>query len=215
MYEDKLTKLEEKIKEMAPTFELKFKNQSKFMEVLSKILFFNKNFMTSVKTTIGTTVYWTTEEDYKKNPRVSFMTLAHEFVHIMDYKKNPVSFVLSYLFPQILAIFSLLAIFALLNPWFLLFLIFLIFLAPLPAPWRKKWEMRGYGMSVKVLNWWFNLNSPMGTDWYVEQFTGPSYYFMWPFQNSVKKEFAKWADPKDNSCLEEPVYKVVYDIIKE
>jgi len=209
-----LINLENKIKEQVPSFEVRFKDESMFMKILSKILFFNKNFMTSVTTTIGTKVYWASRERYEAKPGASFRTLAHEFVHIVDFIKRPVRFVLGYLFPQIFALLALFAVLAFISPWFLLFLLALLFLAPLPAPFRKTAEMRGYGMSVKTLNWLYGyLVSTEEAARYVKYFTGPSYYFMWPFKESATKEFSQWVDPLNNECLREPVYKDVYDII--
>jgi hypothetical protein len=227
-YDLMLEKLENRIKKHAPTYELRFKNESTFMKILGKILFFNKSFMTGAKTTIGTKIYWPSRAQYERDPKASFKTLAHEFVHVMDYIKSPVRFVLGYLFPQILAapavlfvllspiLIPLLAL-GVLSPWVLLVLLTAVFLAPMPSPGRKKAEMRGYGMSSKARVWLHGSVHPSQTEWYIEQFIGPSYYYMWPFKKSVQKELKGWADPFDVGCLNDsnPAYKEVYDLIKE
>jgi hypothetical protein len=221
-----LERLENKIKECAPTYELRFKNKSTFMKVLDKILFFNKDFLTSVKTVIGTKMYWPSKEQYDKDPIATFRVLAHEFVHIMDYLRSPVRFVLGYLFPQILAapavlfvllspiLIPLIAV-GILSPYILLALVTTIFLAPIPSPGRKKAEMRGYGMSIKVRMWLQGSNSQYLEDWYVDQFTGQLYYYMWPFPKSVRKELKTWEDPHGRLNDLNPAYREVYNLIKE
>lgn len=211
-----LDALQAKIKERVPSFKIKFKNESTFMKILGKLLFFNKGFMTNYITTIGTTVYWPSRERFEQYPLGSFLTLAHEYVHIMDYKRHPVLFPLGYLFPQIKAILALLAILAVVSPWFLLALLFLLALAPWPAPHRKWAEMRGFGMSVKARAWLGWTISEDRMNRYVEQFTTSAYYFMWPFAKCVRKELTEWADPNNLECLNysSPAYKDVYDIIK-
>jgi hypothetical protein len=64
----------------------------------------------------------------------------------------------------------------------------LFFLAPLPAPFRMNWEKRAYmaGLYVqnalaKKLNANPELPAQVVDD--LGQFTGGSYYFMWPFSN--------------------------------
>jgi len=211
MNDQRLDVLQTKIKERVPSFDIKFKDKSLFMKCLGKLLFFNKGFMNDYITTIGTKVYWPSKEKFDQYPLGSFLTLAHEYVHIMDYKENPSKFILGYLFPQVLAIFSLFSVLAFISPWFLLFLLFLLTLSPLPAPFRKKAELRGYGMSLKVRNWLgWNINE----DLYVDKFTSSAYYYMWPFK-SIKKELKEWSS-QDLNCLNDPnpAYRDVYEIIK-
>jgi len=88
-------------------------------------------------------------------------------------------------------------------------------LAPWPAIFRKKAEMRGFGMSAKVRAWLWGSVPEDILKRYAEQFTSSAYYFMWPFKNSVDKELAVWANP-NVSCLNDsnPAFKDVYDIIK-
>lgn len=214
--QEKLDALQAKIKETVPSFEVRFKDQSTFMKILGKLMFFNKGFMTSYITTIGTKVYWPSKERFEQYPLGSFLTLAHEYVHVMDFKRRPVRFVLGYLFPQIKAVLALLAVLAVVSPWFLLALLALLALAPIPAPFRKTAEMRGFGMSLKARSWlgWTLTEDRMNH--YVEQFTTSAYYFMWPFSKCVKEELTEWADPNNLECLNDPnpAYKDTYDIIK-
>ena len=211
-----LDALQVKIKERAPNFEILFKDQNRFMKFIGKLLFFNKGFMTRFITTIKEKVYWTTKEQFEEYPRGSFITLAHEYVHVMDYVARPVRFLLGYLFPQVLAVFSLLALLAFVSPWFLLCLLSLLALTPSPAPFRKVAEMRGYGMSLKASSWLQGPISEEQINRYADQFTTSAYFFMWPFEKNVKKELNEWADPYNLKCLNDsnPAYKDVYDIIK-
>jgi len=211
-----LDALQVKIKEKVPGFEIQFKDQSTFMKILGKLMFFNKNFMTKYITTIGTKVYWPSKEKFEQSALESFLTLSHEYVHIMDYIRRPVRFVLGYLFPQVKAVLALIAVLAVISPWFLLALPCLLALAPWPAPYRKRAEIRGYGMSMKA-RLWLGWDINEGTmNHYVKQFTSTAYYFMWPFSKCVREEFVKWADPNNLECLNDPnpAYKDVYDIMK-
>mgnify|MGYP007046843866 CR=1 FL=1 len=79
--------------------DVKYKDTSFLMKLLSLILFFNKDFMKSFTTTIGTTIYYPSEEFVKNSPITSLITLLHELVHIIDYNKNKLLFTLLYLFP--------------------------------------------------------------------------------------------------------------------
>lgn len=196
------------IKDRVPEFEVRFKDESKFMKIMGKILFFNKRFMKNFTTVIGTKVYYPSRERLKTRPTQSFRTLCHEYVHIMDYVKKPVRFSLSYLFPQILSIFAVLGVF---NLWFLLFLLFLL---PFPAPWRAKAEIRGYGMSCKTHEWAGECIDEYFIKFYVKQFTSPSYYYMYPFKKRVEKRIRKYLLSDD--CISDinPAYRDVNYIIK-
>ena len=224
-----LSKLEEAIKSHAPKFEVKFKDESKFMKLIDKILFFNKTFMTGYITTIGQKVYWQTRERYEGNKEASFNTLAHEFVHVMDSVNKPVTFTLGYLFPQILAapglIFALLLplwitlmALSIMSPWWLLMLLFLGFLAPIPSPGRKKAEVRGYGMSFLVRMWRYGNVSNWKYERSVDAFTGPNYYWMWPFEKQVRKELDQFKQKEIPPFLENdpnPAWKVVRKVLEE
>ena len=132
----------------------------------------------------------------------------------MDYKAKPVRFVLGYFFPQILVVISLMAVLAVINPWFLLALISLLALAPIPAPFRKKIEMRGYGMSIKAYQWRNNLIiNDDRFNYYVDKFITSDYYYMWPFPESIKEELRGWIT--DDSCVlkSNPAYYDVHRIL--
>ena len=191
------------------SFTIKYKDKSLFMKLLGLLLFFNKGFMTKYITTIGSTIYFPNKEFVTSKDQASISILAHELVHIQQAKAyGTVLFSLLYLFPQCLAIFSLLAPFSL---WFLLCL---VFLAPLPAPWRANFELGGYTMSLYMLNVQlkFFQNPPEKIYEFLNTeadrmsrtyFMGPSYWFMWPFgvgdklRNSIEDIIAGVIGSKD------------------
>jgi len=224
-----LTALEGAIKTHAPKFEVRFKNESKLMKIIDKILFFNHLFMTNYITTIGQVPYWPSREHYEYNPDASFDVLAHEFVHVMDYIKKPVRFTLGYLFPQILALpavlfillsplFITLMCLSIISPWWLLTLLSLVALAPLPASIRKWAEVRGYGMSLRVRMWRYNQVTSSKFESSVRAFTGPNYYFMWPFEKDIRKELSAYSLKEDPAHLEtdsNPAWRVVYQVLKD
>ena len=188
-------------------FDIKYKNQSLFMKFLGVLLFFNKDFMTNFITTIGSTVYFPSEEFVTNNDQSSIGVLAHELVHVQQANKyTKILFSLLYLFPQCLVVFALLAPFSL---WFLLFL---VCAAPLPAPFRTSFEIGGYTMSLFVMNLQFKFfkNSPDKIPELLSTyalkidntyFKGSAYWFMWPFGVFGKLE-NKIKDIKDDVISE-------------
>jgi len=207
--------LEKKIKERVPGFKICFKDESTLMKLIGKILFFNKGFMTRYTTTIGKRVYFPSKKKFEENPGRYYHTLAHEYVHVMDYVRHPVIFIIGYMKPQLIAILSLLSFLAFINPYFLLFLLALLFLAPIPSPYRTWAELRGYGMNCKVRLWHGETISQERLNYSADAFITSAYYFMCPFRKWVMKKLKKWADPNDNSCLldKNPAFKDVHDLI--
>jgi uncharacterized membrane protein len=178
-------------------FEIRYKDKSFFMKFLSFILFFNKTFMTNYATTIGSIIYYPSEEYIKNNEDSSISILAHEIVHVKQKNTyGSLFFSILYLFPQVLAVFSLLSIF--LSWWYLLFLLFLL---PLPAPFRKDFEKSAYTMSLFIM--WLKLNNINATQEYIDdffdnfvllkesKFKTADYWFMWPFGVSFKNDITK------------------------
>lgn len=169
------------------SFNIKYKNQSIFMKFLGILLFFNKEFMSKYITTIGNTIYFPNEEFVQNNPEPAICILAHELMHIRQAEKyGKIIFSILYLFPQCLALLALLA------PVSLWFLVFLICLAPLPAPWRTKFEREGYTMSLFMFYEQLKINQTTPDKIRASllehsqkinnlYFKGSAYWFMWPF----------------------------------
>ena len=156
-----------------------FKDESLFMKLLGKILFFNPRFMTNYTTTIGSAVYFPRRKWLSQNQDSAAHVLAHELVHIGDSKEVG-SFIFSYtyLFPQVISLLALLSLFF--TKWWLLCLLFLL---PIPAPFRAYWELRGYAITDAT----YHKSSGQFTDidWLASQFVSSSYFFMWPFKNDI------------------------------
>jgi hypothetical protein len=132
----------------------------------------------------------------------------------MDYKKHPILFVFSYLGPQLLVLMSLLSVLTFLFHPFIWALMFLLFILPIPSIGRKNIEARGYGMSLKTLLWSGYASIPEDyLEHCIGNFTGPNYYFMWPFKNNISNKLKEYTS---DGCLndENPAYKEVYNILK-
>jgi hypothetical protein len=183
-----------------PSIRIRYKDSSWFMKLLGALLFFNKGFTTKYITTIGSTIYFPSEQMITSNPIDGCVAICHEYVHIKDSKRyGRLLFSFMYLFPQILALLAFVALPVLFISFkiSLIFIGFLIFAAPLPAYWRSQLEVRGYSMTLFVANEYykelgmnednrsvhlFGLANKINT----EEFIGSGYYWMWPF--GVKKK---------------------------
>ncbi len=131
-----------------PDLKIKYKDESSLMKVIGYLLFFNKRFMTSYTTTIGSSIYFSNQIFVRSHPIAATIILLHELVHIYDAKKiSSFLFSLLYLSPQILAVLSL-PLYFLIGWWSLLFLLLLL---PLPAFFRMHFERRAYIASLYVL----------------------------------------------------------------
>ena len=162
-----------------PDFKVVCKNESKFMLLLSKVLFFNKKFMSHYVTTVGNTIY-VPDSSFFDDDDSSFSTIAHEYVHMCDHKKYGFLFNFGYLFPQILSLLSLLSFFDI--KW----LFCLLFLLPLPSMGRTYFEYRGYSMSMACYYWLYKEKPPIPH--YVDYFTTSLYYWMCPHKGYIEKK---------------------------
>jgi hypothetical protein len=156
-----------------PTARINYKNESVFMKILGLILFFNKEFMTGYTTVIGKTIYFPSRDWLERSYCRAGKIAAHEFVHMHEVN----SFL--YLFPQILALFSVFSLFSVVSSWFLFSLLFLVFLIPWPAYWRTRYELNGYAMNLFLLG----LHIPeydykKDASSMSDQFVSSSYYYM-------------------------------------
>ena len=155
--------LESHISEEFPDYELLEKNNSSLMKWLSKLLFFNKSFMTNYITVIGHKVYVPSLPWSQEKPFSACTVLAHEWVHMKDAKKFGPLFKFLYLCPQILAPLAVLGF------WHSAFFLFALCLLPLPAPFRAWFEFRAYVVSVAVRS--------------------SAYYWMFPAKAFLRKKF--------------------------
>lgn len=98
--------------------------------------------------------------------------------------------------------------------WSALFFGGLALLAPLPSPWRTKWEMRGYVMSLSVMAWTFGPPPQVIKDMVAKHFYGGDYYFMSWSKASIYASFdAGLAKVKDGTLRADFPYGVVYDFL--
>jgi len=178
-YNTKLVALTKHIKEQIPNFSVRKKKDSLLMRILGTVLFFNKRFMDTLVTTVYPCVYLPVEWDEWSNS-TKCAVLAHEYVHLKDAKRFWILFEFMYLMPQILSLFAIGAIW---NPYFIWFLLFLL---PISSATRTWLEYRGYRMEISV-NYWLT-GGMYDIEFLAEQFTGPAYYFMFPFKNTIRKK---------------------------
>lgn len=164
---------------------IRYKNEHWWWRALGK------NLCDGYVTTLGTTVYvpnraWV-EENYERAWRI----LCHELVHVEDYRdcKPGFLFYVLYAFPHWLALLALLS--PILWAWWPL--AFLAFLAPIPSPWRRHFEMRGYAMELAIGFWLRNTGvSQASKQEVIEHLTGASYYWTWPFKERITREVGRW-----------------------
>ena len=175
-----------------PDLKIKYKDQSSFMKLLGTLLFFNKSFMTSYTTTVGSTVYFPSESFIKVRPITAEVILLHELIHVSDARKfNKFLFGFLYLIPLALLPLALLMF---LFSWKIALPLLILSAVPLPAYFRMLFEKRAYLVSLYCtyklsVKKQFNVNLEKSAADYVGNFKDSSYYFMWPFKN-LDKEFA-------------------------
>lgn len=200
-----------------PDLKIEYKDKSLLMKIIAKILFFNKKFMTNYVTTIGSTIYYPNEFFVNSRSLSSIIILLHELVHISDSNKisKPV-FSFLYLFPQILTLLFIPFLF--IN--FKISLLCLLFVLPIPAIFRAYFEMRAYFVSLYCLKHIgdklkFNVHFEKEASFFMAQFKGPYYYFMWPF--NIDKQFNKAIVKIKNGDkpFEAPIFDVIDDLISQ
>lgn len=171
------------IKDDIHKFESRPKKTSKLMKFLNFFIqIFNKDFMEKYSTTVYPNVYF--PDNFSTNMR--WEILAHEWVHLRGGKKSQFLFSIKYLFPQWLVVLSFLSLLAIpFSNFWLLNLLWLVLVAPLPAYWRMKEELDGYTMNLVIDKTTRGVISPFYIDFLELQFTGPGYYFMWPFKKNI------------------------------
>ena len=189
----------ELIQKEFPDFKVVCKNQSKFMLFLSKVLFFNKKFMSHYVTTIGNTIF-VPDPSFFDDDDSAFSVIAHEYVHMCDHKKYGLLFNFGYLFPQILSLLSLLSFYD--KKW----LFCLLFLLPLPSIGRTYFEYRGYSMSMACYYWIYKEKPPIPH--YVDYFTTSLYYWMYPHKGYIEKKLEQSLDDIVNNKLTEQQTKI-------
>lgn len=202
------------VKKEIPGFEVRYKNEhlsSKVLGVLAWI--FNRRYMTDYTTTRYPHVYFPSRDFVKKSPTTAVKILAHELVHLVDRKRKGIWFSLSYALPQLAALVFLLVpiTVAFVQPWWVALLTAipaLVCATPLPAYWRMQAELRGYSMSMAVNFWRYGSVTDDTMKWIAEEFTGWSYYKMWPYEKDMTRRLAEALSRIEKNQLGSPYFEV-------
>ena len=208
----------ESAKKYFPKLDIKYKDESKFMKLLGTILFFNKGFMTSYTTTINSTVYFPSRKFLKYRPISGAIILLHELVHIKDSNKlSAILFSFLYLFPQILSLFCIPLFF---FAWKIALPLLILFLSPLPAYFRMIFEKRAYFASLYVLHKLsktqkFDPRLEENKQFFLSQFKGTYYYFMWLFPLSKDFDKALLKIKNDERPYEDNIFDAIDELIEQ
>ncbi len=217
MIEDKdtlrITDMAGVVDKFAPGYRLKQKTASVLMGLIGGLMRmlgspdFESAFWTTLPRLLGgSTTYRPSATDTAPEPG-EFVVIAHEGLHAQQvgHGASPAAriwqafrYAFLYLFPQSVGILGVLyAAVALIGDLPLWPAVTAALLAPLPAPWRSRYEEAAYRVSVAA-DYWHRGGMSAGdetayTDWIVKQFTGPSYYFMAPFSTAALRcRFGSW-----------------------
>lgn len=183
------------VRDHIPGFEIRYKDESWSSKVIAVLVWiFNRRYLTDYTTTRYPRVYFPSRAWVKKNPRVATKVLLHEFVHLWDRKQEGIWHVFGYGFPQILFLFFFpIFIVALCIPgsafkWWVTGItggLALLSLIPWPAFFRRRAELRGYAMNMAQAHWRYGDIIQGQKEWIAKHFTGPDYFYMWPFRQQV------------------------------
>lgn len=194
--------------------EIKPKSSSWLMKAIGwlfSVTRISPEFMTRYITTIGNTVYY--PDDMLNNPDSESMlrVVVHETVHVADSKTftGPL-FNFLYLFPQSLALLSLLSLLAVFKLGFLWCLLFLLCLAPIPAPFRYWFELRAYRTSILFARKNDKLTDEQMIpiyEWIESQLCTNLYYWTWPFPKTVRKHLI------NEDWMNEGIFRFIYNWI--
>ncbi len=92
----------------------------------------------------------------------------------------------------------------------------LVCLLPWPAPWRMKFEYRGYAMDMAYLYWTRGVIPIAFFQNLIEVLTGSSYYFMsWSSMNTRNALLKFEAVISNGAIQEEMPYKAVHEFLKQ
>jgi hypothetical protein len=94
------------------------------------------------------------------------------------------------------------------------FFVGLALFAPWPAPWRVDWEVRGYGMSLAVVQWTYSGVIGIVRESTINNFVRSSYYFMSWRRKPIETDLDSYIERARTGTLREEVpYKQVYDFL--
>lgn len=143
-----------------PRFQMCYKNESRWQKLIGWLLWpINRTYMTQYTTVMFGKVYFPSREQMANwGPSQVYSTLRHEFVHLMDAKRFPLWFELSYLF-----------------------------LLPIGLTFRAYWEWRGYTQTLLVEYEQTGSISPNTKTYILNRFVGADYGWMFPFRKPLER----------------------------
>jgi hypothetical protein len=122
-----------------------------------------RSYLDSFQTTIGFTVYVTADWD-DTSPEQRYVTMRHEAIHLRQFRK--------YTLPGMAVLYVLLPL-------------------PLGLAWfRARFEKEAYEESIRAAAEVWGPDHPRLPSFrkhIIDQFTGPSYGWMWPFRTSLER----------------------------
>jgi len=165
---DRYAALVDALRAEIPGFRIVRKDRSRLHRAIHRALIVvtvgrMTSYLDSYQTTIGKTVYVTSDWD-DWDPDRRYVTLRHEAVHLRQFRKLT------------LPVMALLYL-----------------LVPLPmglAYFRARFEMEAYAESIRAAAEVWGRDYPTATAYrshVIEQFVGPSYGWMWPFRRAVER----------------------------
>ncbi len=162
-YEDLLVELRREF----PRFRVIAKSSSRFQRAIHRALTIvtfggMRGYLDDYVTTIGQKVYVCRDWDARTDD-ARWATMRHEAVHLRQFRR-----------------------------WTLPGMAFLYLLVPLPvglAYFRMRFERAAYEETIRCEASLYGLDYVRGTlrDHVLEQFSGPSYGWMWPFRRSLER----------------------------
>lgn len=165
---DRYRVLVEALREEIPGFRIVRKDESamhRAIDVVLKVVTFGRmrSYLDSFQTTIGKTVYVTADWD-EWEPDDRYVTLRHEAIHLRQFRKLT------------LPVMAVLYIFV-----------------PLPlglAYFRARFEKEAYAETIRARAEVSGIGYVRGShhrNYVIEQFTSPSYGWMWPFRRGLER----------------------------
>jgi hypothetical protein len=161
-------RLVESLRAEIPGFRIVRKDQSRFHRAIHYALIGvtlggMRSYLDSYQTTIGRTVYVTSDWD-DTDPDHRYVTLRHEAIHLRQFRR--------YTLPGMALLYVLLPL-------------------PLGLAWfRAHFEKEAYAESIRAAAEVWGRDYPRRTSYrahIIEQFVGPSYGWMWPFRASLER----------------------------
>lgn len=160
-----------------PRFALCYKDESRLQTLIGRLLKpINPHYMTLYTTVMFGKVYFPSRAHVDEwGAHRTYMILRHEFVHLMDAKRFPLLFELSYLL-----------------------------LLPTVFTLRAWWEYRGYVQNLIVEYESTGAISPTTIEFIIARFVGPDYGWMFPFARLLQRSFARTCEAIERGELRGP-----------